>query len=650
MQIGSQRGGERKMLKHSAPGYFRLWAWHFPTFISITCWRLGWSFSFFSSWLFLLFFLFPGLPLLPFPFPLFGSFPLFCSLACACAGVCVCVGVFFFFFLFSCWLLFFLFPADLCAQASLDASVLMLPSVVHRFWWHPGGLSVSPTAVQSLRCISPHPQILWTYDRDSVTSLAASIPGLAICSASLLLDWDLASALVTAGLHLCLLKDWIAALAIYNAGGLFLDLDYIWLGRQLPLVDGLAFGTEPIKLLPPQRLPRRRFTVLGQAVRLNVGLLAGPKASQCFAHWALTLHRYWHGKLQQWVAGRNCVARGRNHPLWLSNTDCLHDYIVQHALQPCLLPVHKVAPWPLWMTDYLAPGSTSYGYKLPDLAIIQQEGLFVNLWESQWLASAGGERVRDLLAQVQEQRNAPGVGLSLRAPDTLTGSPPVQSQGPRKLQPPSFHWAEIDSKVMQDLYLSCSGPDTILGWTARGFRSRNQDAAIFATLSRVSFKGLAAHLYKAARGKVSSAFHIWGPLTTLILAGDQWHQHSELARNTAAFSVWIILSGALEFHLPGRVPKVFGVGTVIVSDLLLRGGSVAKLTSHTRVLWATIPRYVLARVPSREQTLRARGLKQEILRVRKAGRRSRGKPEDVRARALPGCADCTMAELLLEQD
>ena len=191
---------------------------------------------------------------------------------------------------------------------------------------------------------------------------------------------------------------------MYNAGGLFLDLDYIWLGRQLPLVDGLAFGTEPIKLLPPQRLPRRRLIVLEQAVRRNVGLLAGPRASECFAHWALTLHRYWYGKLQQWVAGRNSVARGRNHPLWLRNTDCLHDYIVQHALQPCLLPVHKVSPWPLWMTDYLAPGSTSYGYKLPDLAIIQQEGLFVNLWESQWPASTGGEKVRDLLAQVQEQR------------------------------------------------------------------------------------------------------------------------------------------------------------------------------------------------------------------------------------------------------
>ena len=54
---------------------------------------------------------------------------------------------------------------------------------------------------------------------DSVASLAAAIPGLSVCNAGLLLDCDLASALVSAGLHLCVLKDWIAALAIYQGGG-----------------------------------------------------------------------------------------------------------------------------------------------------------------------------------------------------------------------------------------------------------------------------------------------------------------------------------------------------------------------------------------------------------------------------------------------
>ena len=87
---------------------------------------------------------------------------------------------------------------------------------------------------------------LWTYDVDSGASLAAAIPGLAVCNAGL--RFDCASVLVSAGLHLCLLKDWIAALAI-SRGSLFLDLDYIWLGSQSLLVDGLAFGTEPIKLL-----------------------------------------------------------------------------------------------------------------------------------------------------------------------------------------------------------------------------------------------------------------------------------------------------------------------------------------------------------------------------------------------------------------
>ena len=56
---------------------------------------------------------------------------------------------------------------------------------------------------------------------------------------------------------------------------MFLDLDDIWLSRQLLLVDGLAFGTKPIKLLSPQRVPQRKLLVSGSALRLNVGLVAG---------------------------------------------------------------------------------------------------------------------------------------------------------------------------------------------------------------------------------------------------------------------------------------------------------------------------------------------------------------------------------------
>ena len=288
-------------------------------------------------------------------------------------------------------------------------------------------------------------------------------------------------------------------------------------------------------------------------MRLNLGLLAGPIASPCFANWALALHRYWHGKLRQWVAGRNSVARDRNHSVWLSNTYCLHDV---NALQPYLLPVHKVSPWPLWMTDFLAPGDTSFGYTLPDLELIQQEGVFVNLWESQLLASTGGERVRELLAQVREQRNEPGVELSLRAFDKWVGSPPIPSQGPRRLHPPYLRWTQIESKVMHDLYLSSTGSDRVLGWTARGFHLRNQDAAIFATLSRVYIKDLAAHLYKAARGKVNSALHLWGPLTTLILVGDHWPLHCQLAATPQPSRCGSFLAGLWSSKYPAVHTKL----------------------------------------------------------------------------------------------
>ena len=223
---------------------------------------------------------------------------------------------------------------------------------------------------------------------------------------------------------------------------MFLDLDDIWLSRQLLLVDGLAFGTKPIKLLSPQRVPQRKLLVSGSTLRLNVGLVAGQEPQPALATGSQPVTVFWCGKLPLWVAGHNSVARDRNHTLWLSSTHFLHDYIEQHALQPFVLPVHQVSPWPLWMTDFLVAGNHYQvtlltRNQLPDLELIRQEGVFVNLRESHWLASTGGEKARDPLAQVRDQRNLSG-GLSLRTFNMLTSSALVQSRGPHKLQPPSL--------------------------------------------------------------------------------------------------------------------------------------------------------------------------------------------------------------------
>ena len=124
---------------------------------------------------------------------------------------------------------------------------------------------------------------------------------------------------------------------------------------------------------------------------------------------------------------------------------------------------------------------------------------------------------------------------------------------------------------MHDLYLSSTGSDRVLGWTARGFHLRNQDAAIFATLSRVYIKDLAAHLYKAARGKVNSALHLWGPLTTLILVGDHWPLHCQLAATPQPSRCGSFLAGLWSSKYPAVHTKLLEQVASLFGSLDQRG-------------------------------------------------------------------------------
>ena len=526
----------------------------------------------------------------------------------------------------------------------------MLP-LVHRFWWHPQGRPMSPTAMQSLLCVSPLQQRLWTYDRVALASLPHQVPGLQLCDAAVLLDPALASALVSAGMHICLLKDCIAALIIYHAGGLFLDLDYIWLGRSLPMVDGLAFGSEPLKTEPPQRRPKRSFVVAEQLVRLNVGLLAGEAGSECFRYWAKTLYAAWHTRLSKWMSGHASLAMDRADPEWLSNTHHLHDYIVRNSLQSSILPAHLVSPWPMWMSRFIPAGDSCCGYTVPRIRLLREEGIFCNIWESQWLASEAGELVRAHAAQLRKgNKLSPLPNLSLRRKDDvwhgrLTGP----SQGPREFRPARIDAMQVEHEIMKELWEAVAGADDrVCGWTTtRFFRCSKADANIFAALSTVSIKQCAPHLYKAARDRIATDFYMWGPLPTLVLVGEQWQRRCALAANTTTTAIWVILSGILEFTLPDKTPKAFAAGSVVVSDLLLRGGHVARLTDDTRVLWGCAPKWRSLQKNSRlrEQMRKSRASKKLIGRLRLSASRARSHRWDVRRRTMPPCEHCVLSVL-----
>ena len=173
------------------------------------------------------------------------------------------------------------------------------------------------------------------------------------------------------------------------------------------------------------------------------------------------------------------------------------------------------------------------------------------------------------------------------------------------------------------------------------------DANIFAALSTVSMKQCAPHLYKAARDRIATDFYMWGPLPTLVLVGEQWQRRCALAANTMTTSIWVILSGVLEFTLPDKTPKAFAAGSVVVSDLLLRGGHVARLTDDTRVLWGCAPKWRSLQKNSRlrEQMRKSRASKKLIGRLRLSARRARSHRWDVRRRTMPPCEHCVLSVL-----
>ena len=165
--------------------------------------------------------------------------------------------------------------------------------LIHRFWWNQHNKPIPHNGLLSLRSLCPQRQRVWTYSVQIVTDQVGHFPGVEVIDAGSLLAADFAREVVGRGWHVVLLKDLISALALWAHGGLFLDLDYIYAGGELPLTASFCAGAEPIKMNPPQRRPSRFFHVDGVTVGVNVGVLYAAAGSSCAAAWAKAVFHHW---------------------------------------------------------------------------------------------------------------------------------------------------------------------------------------------------------------------------------------------------------------------------------------------------------------------------------------------------------------------
>ena len=95
------------------------------------------------------------------------------------------------------------------AQRATEPCSMPTSRRVHRFWWHPAGHPIPEVGLLSLKCLSPRPQTIWSYD-----ALSISTPGAIVADAGKLLNKSVTEAFVSEGVHLALLKDLISVLAL----------------------------------------------------------------------------------------------------------------------------------------------------------------------------------------------------------------------------------------------------------------------------------------------------------------------------------------------------------------------------------------------------------------------------------------------------
>ena len=147
-----------------------------------------------------------------------------------------------------------------------------------------------------------------TYDVVALVAQLGSLPGLRVLDATQLMSLEFAQAMLASGGHICMVKGLISALCLHLHGGVFLDLDNLVVGRDLPLFRGHAFGAEPVKTLPPQRHPNRTLQVDSVMLRVNLGLLAGPRKSGILAELARALCHNWRHRITKYCTGQRVAA------------------------------------------------------------------------------------------------------------------------------------------------------------------------------------------------------------------------------------------------------------------------------------------------------------------------------------------------------
>lgn len=90
-----------------------------------------------------------------------------------------------------------------------------------------------------------HKQCLWTFGQSLDDLGLPVVDGVRVLDANDLLERCEADYLMANGIPLHFVKDIMEMQCLFLIGGVFTDLDFVWVGIELPLHGGCIFAEEP---------------------------------------------------------------------------------------------------------------------------------------------------------------------------------------------------------------------------------------------------------------------------------------------------------------------------------------------------------------------------------------------------------------------
>lgn len=311
------------------------------------------------------------------------------------------------------------------SSSHIEAGNIHHANVIHRLWINLGPVDEAPAAslrlqlgplgMQRLKTWQPCVQWFWVYymSVSEKALLEAEVKGLQVKFIEAYhLHPNAVAALLACGTPLQFIKDILSLKVLHTYGGIFADLDVIWLGVPFPVSKaGYMFGLEPH--------PRESGAFMGNKVeRLTLSILAAPKDSapihlmyqKLLTHWMNFALSVFSGKKQALQIGTGW------HKDWMWNTNVVTLMVKKYptlfaAIQkPVVLRPFPKALNAEGLTHVIKglvdnevlhrPNNMSQPYACPSLATVAKYTVVIDTWERQWAADVQ----EFILKWVQSQR------------------------------------------------------------------------------------------------------------------------------------------------------------------------------------------------------------------------------------------------------